>query len=77
MSSDKGNAVIFARRRSRGKKCYVYELLLDPKDLEQKIDDEGTVDLVLLRDTPFSKRIEVTAELIAECKATSKANELV
>jgi hypothetical protein len=75
VSSDKANAVIFARRRSQGKECYLYELLLDPKDLEQKID-EGTVDWVLVRDTPFSKRIPVTADLIAECKAASKANEL-
>ena len=77
VSSDKANAVIFARRRSRGKECYLYELLLDPKtDLQQKIDDEGTIDWVLVRDTQFSKRILVTADLIAECKAASKANEL-
>lgn len=81
VSSDKANAMIFARRRCKGDskgKCYLYELLLDPKtDLQQKIDDEGTIDWVLIRDTQFSKRILVTAELIAECKAASKANELV
>jgi hypothetical protein len=67
VSSDKCNALIFARRRQQGD-CYIYELLLDPVlDLRQQ-EDGGILDQVLIRDTPFSKRILATDDLIAECK---------
>ena len=76
VSSVKGNALRFARRYCRGD-CYIYLLWLDTAaDLEQHIDSAGTVDWVLVRDTPFCERILVTDKLLAECQAASEADGL-
>ena len=76
VSSDKCNALRFARRHARAD-CFIYMFLLEPAiDVEEKIDAVGTIDRVLVRDTPFSERILVTHELIAECRASSPANGL-
>ncbi|HEY3855659.1 MAG TPA: hypothetical protein VGO67_14820 [Verrucomicrobiae bacterium] len=79
VSSDKGNALRFARfaHGHTDGDCYIYVLMLDPTiDLEQSRDAVGTVDKVLVRDTPFSERILVTDDVIAECRAASQADRL-
>jgi hypothetical protein len=79
VSSDKKNALWFARfahGHTEGD-CYIYVLLLDPAiDLEQSMDRAGTIDWLLIRDTPFSERILVTDNVIAESRAASQADGL-
>jgi len=78
VTSEKGNAAKFARRYSRGKDCYIYVLELDPtRDLELSRDSTGVIDKKLASAMPFTERILVTDKLIAECKAQSKANDLI
>jgi hypothetical protein len=77
VSSTKCNALIFALRYRRGD-CYIYSMLLDSTtDLERQEDAVGTVDKILVRDTPFAERILVTDELIAECRTLSVAAGLL
>ena len=65
---------LFYAVRSGKPDCYIYSMTLDPaQDIEQRVDLAGTVDYVLIRDTPFRERIPVTDEVRAECKAAEKA----
>jgi hypothetical protein len=65
---------LFYALRSGKPECYIYRMTLDStKDIEQRVDLSGTVDYVLLRDTPYVERIPVTDEVRAECKAAEKA----